>query len=122
MNVEVDEIGLVKQAQASVQEARRLLASSGVRSIGDSAPHLESAAKCLKSFEDSFRARSQPAQPDLQAEVDRLRREVARVAALLEGAGKFSFGWAQRVYAACGYTANGDPAAGNPSRTLSIEG
>ncbi len=109
-----DELGAVSRARASVGEARRLLVRPTVRSLEQSAAHIEAAVNVLQTF--------QP-RPGAAAELAALRKEVAIAAALIEGAAAFYFGWARVLFtAACGYTARGEPAPPGPVRRVSVEG
>lgn len=118
------ELGWARQAQASVREAGRLLASPSARRIEEAAAHVQAASRCLEALQGSLGSRGPgPAPAELAAELVELRRQVARASALLEGAARFHFGWARLLYArACGYTVSGEPAAPGPVRRLSIEG
>jgi hypothetical protein len=118
------ELGWVRQAQASVREARRLLAAGSAKTLEEAAPHIQVASRCLEMLEGALRSRgARPVASELAAELGDVRKEVARATALLEGAARFHFGWARLLYAAaCGYTACGQPAAPGPVRRLLIEG
>jgi len=60
---------------------------------------------------------------EVRGQVEGLSRETVRLRTLLEGAAALRLGWARRLYAAaCGYTAQGEPALPRVARTLSLEG
>ena len=111
------ELGRVRQAQANVREARRLLRSPSVGTVEESIPHVQAAVHCLEDLHHSLRSRAGRAAPTkLAAELTELRKEVSHTSALLERATACYLGWGRLLYvAACGYPANGQPAAPGPS-------
>lgn len=119
---EATELEWVRQAQASVEEAERLLLSPTVRSMQESAPRLEQAVRCVQALESSLRNKKKP-NPELAAALTALRTEIGRANALLERAGAFYAGWARLLYAAaCGYDSRGEPASPGAIRRVSVEG
>lgn len=117
------ELTCARDARTSVREARRLLASPSAATTRESALHVETAISCLEALQSSLRARGGATPAGLAAELDELRKEIFHTTALLERAAAFYFSWARLLYAAaCGYTANGEPAAPGPVSKLSVEG
>ncbi len=115
---EVDQLGHVSRARASVCEARRLLARPTAKAVEESAACIGSAVESFQHVRRSFRG-----DPAVAAEVGALRKELALAAALLEGAASFYLGWARLMYTATGgYTVRGEPASPGPARRVSVEG
>jgi hypothetical protein len=112
------EEGLIRDAIAEVEAARRLLLAPSATGLERSRPHLERAVRFLQAVSPA------PDQRKIApAGLSGLRHAIARVTALLEGSASFYNGWSRRVAtAACGYTCGGAPAAPGLPRTLSLEG
>jgi hypothetical protein len=117
------ELGLVRQAQLRVHEARTLLARPSVRGIEQTGPPIQAALGCLLTLRNSLRSDGAPLQPgELVAALGELRSEILRANLLLEGAARFYLGWARLFYAAaCGYTPQGEPATLVPAGRLSVD-
>jgi hypothetical protein len=117
------ELGLVRQAQVRVREARTLLAQPSVRGIEETGAPIQAALGCLLTLRNSLRLAGAPPEPgELVAALGELRREILSANVLLEGAARFYLGWARLFYAAaCGYTPKGEPATLVPAGRLSVE-
>ena len=123
-NAGAGELERVRQAQADVRKARRLLRSPSAGTVGESIPHVQAAVHCLEDLHHSLRSRAGRAAPtELAAELTELRKEVSRASALLERATALYRGWARLLYvAACGYPTSAQPAAPGPVRRLPVQG
>jgi hypothetical protein len=119
-----DELERVRQAQANVREARRLLRNPSAGTVEESMPHVQAAVHCLEELRHSLRSRAgRAASAELTAELTELRKEVSHASAQLERATALYRGWARLLYvAACGYTPNGQPAAPGPAPQLTVQG
>lgn len=115
------------EAQAGVAEAQRALLAPSAEGMECAWAPLERAAGALTRLIECLKApqsRSpETPRPELCLQLEKLRREVVRLGALLEGAAALRLGWARKLYAAaCGYTPQGEPALPQLARTLSLEG
>ncbi|MGA2436819.1 MAG: hypothetical protein ABSG25_16210, partial [Bryobacteraceae bacterium] len=88
------ELGWIRQAQADLGQAMRLLLDPTARNLNQSTPLLEAAVCCLEKLESSIRNGQGGRSPAVAAALSSLKREIARVKALLEHAGAFYGGWA----------------------------
>jgi len=119
----------IREAQADVAEAQAQLRRPTAEAVESTRPGLERATgalerlvKCLKAG-DPQGAGAGGNRQELRSGMETLRREVARTRVLLEGAAALRLGWAGRLYAAaCGYTAQGEPAMPEVARRVSVEG
>jgi hypothetical protein len=113
----------LRAAQASAERARRLLLFPSLANLDNSRPLLEKACANLQQLQRSVGEQSEARKQELLAGLRKLRLTVRRVAALIEGAGRFHAGWLQVLAATTdGYTRDGEPAPPVPVRSLSMEG
>ncbi|MGO9093632.1 MAG: hypothetical protein ACLQGV_00265 [Bryobacteraceae bacterium] len=117
------ELGLVRQAQVRVREARCLLERPSVRGMEETGAPIQAALGCLLRLRNGLRsAGAGPERGELVTALGELRREILSANVLLEGAARFYLGWARLFYAAaCGYTPKGEPATLVPAGRLSVE-
>jgi hypothetical protein len=117
------ELGLVRQAQVRLREARALLGRPSVRRIEETGARIQAALGCLLTLRNALRSAGPPPEPaELVAALSELRTEILSANVLLEGAARFYLGWARLFYAAaCGYTPQGEPATLVPAGRLSVE-
>jgi hypothetical protein len=112
----------VREARASVREAARLLTRPGGLALEAGLPHLENAARRLRSLEVRP-AREAGRRPGLVLEVEELRKDVRRLTILMDHAAALYLAHARILYAGTdGYSASGDPVPPAAARTVSIRG
>jgi hypothetical protein len=129
LNAELVEI---RTARASLQKFRLKLLRPSVAVLQSGSTDLALAIECLRQLEPVLSSQGpRPAvlERALGLEVSGLRRELAQVNALMEGAGKFYEGWARLLFptsddGAANYALDGKPRASvaNRSNTVVIHG
>jgi hypothetical protein len=112
----------IQEAQAGVAEAEAHLRAPTAAALESTWPSLERATGALRRLAECLRAKPAGGKEPRRA-LESLRREVARLRSLLEGAAALRLGWGRRLYTtACGYTRDGQPALPQVARRLSLHG
>ena len=113
------ELERIRQARGSVERVRQKLLQPTVQALESSAADVTRVVECLQQVETRLKSGGcrRGAERAIRAEIERLRGDVRRVNALLEGAGKFYRGWASLVSNGAEETANytADGVAGRPA-------
>lgn len=122
MPLSASDLDWIRQAQASLGEARRLLLSPTPESLEESAPHLKSAAGALEALEGALHLGGGSPKQVLLPELSHLRRQLSAVHGLLGQAGGFYLGWARLLAGTDGYTAEGRQTPAPPAPRISLEG
>ena len=111
----------LKQARSSLEKVRQKLLQPTLQSLESGAADVARAVECLQRVESGLKSGGRNrvgAERAMRAEIEGLHRDLRRVNALLEGAGKFYQGWARLMSGgaedtAMNYTAEGK--AGRPA-------
>jgi hypothetical protein len=102
---------------------RQLLRSPNVETYDRCRPRLEHAIGCLEQFEQTIRTSPISDQQHARRELERIRRDVDQVAALMESAAAFYQGLGQILAAATsGYTRTGESGRWTAGTRLAMEG